>query len=90
MFQTVNCYILCLQTVNALPILCADYDSSQCLHYTRLPSYDNFVLTGPNTQLQPSVEEDSDEEQVQCAFVCFFYTSALVGHLFSLCLPIWS
>ncbi|KAK7087914.1 probable E3 ubiquitin-protein ligase HECTD4 isoform X2 [Littorina saxatilis] len=51
------------KTAVAPPAL-KDYDSSQCLQYTRLPSYDNFVLTGPNAQLQASTEEDSDEEQV--------------------------
>ncbi|KAL8604631.1 hypothetical protein ACOMHN_013411 [Nucella lapillus] len=42
----------------------ADYDSSQCLQYTRLPSYDNFVLTGLETQLPGTSDDDSDEEQV--------------------------
>ena len=56
MFQTACCF--------RLKTVVSDYDSSQCLQYNRLPSYDHFVLTGPNPQLQASMEEDSDEEQV--------------------------
>ncbi|KAK7506010.1 hypothetical protein BaRGS_00002732 [Batillaria attramentaria] len=46
------------------PSAMKEYDGSQCLHYNRLLSYDNFVLTGPESQLQPVAEDDSDEEQV--------------------------
>ena len=55
LFQTACCF--------RLKTVVSDYDSSQCLQYNRLPSYDHFVLTGPNPQLQASME-DSDEEQV--------------------------
>ena len=56
LFQTACCF--------RRKTVVSDYDSSQCLQYNRLPSYDHFVLTGPNPQLQASMEEDSDEEQV--------------------------
>nr|KAG5713128.1 hypothetical protein BaRGS_007655 [Batillaria attramentaria] len=39
------------------PSAMKEYDGSQCLHYNRLLSYDNFVLTGPESQLQPVAEE---------------------------------
>lgn len=41
-----------------------EYDSSQCLHYARLASYDSFVLTGVDPQVPTSMDDDSDDEQV--------------------------
>ncbi|XP_025090246.1 probable E3 ubiquitin-protein ligase HECTD4 isoform X2 [Pomacea canaliculata] len=46
------------------PAALKEYDSSQCLHYARLASYDSFVLTGVDPQVPTSMDDDSDDEQV--------------------------
>lgn len=44
--------------------LCLEYQVDASLSYKLLPSYDNFVVTGPETMIVRPSEEDSEDEAV--------------------------